>query len=173
MNRLRVSALALVAAASVTLAGCVTDDYGYGGGYVESSYGGYSGDPYYGWQDDFYYPGTGYYVYDRGGRRHSWNDTQRRHWEARRGNNARREGRPNWSGYRGTRPADQGQYGGRQRRNWNSEQNSGVDRAPRPQRQRSDRGGRNAPSAVPSQPQAQPQQQEQAPARLYLPPSTN
>lgn len=82
---------------ALTLGGCAYDDgYGYGGmsagagyyagdyygpaGYGGPGYGGYGG----GWYNDFYYPGTGYYVFDRGGRRHRWNDGQRSYWEARR-----------------------------------------------------------------------------------------
>jgi hypothetical protein len=86
------------ASAALALAGCVTDGYGYGG--VDVGYGGgygYSGSPYYGWYDDYYYPGTGYYVYDRGGARHRWSDGHRAYWEGRRGNNRPRD---NWSGFR-------------------------------------------------------------------------
>ncbi|MCI4590554.1 peptidase [Sphingobium sp. BYY-5] len=84
-------------AGALVLGGCAYDDgYGYGGVSVGSGYygGGYY-DPYYspgyypggyGWYDGFYYPGNGYYVYDRGGRRHRWNDGQRHYWEGRRGN---------------------------------------------------------------------------------------
>lgn len=109
-------------AGAVALGGCAYDDgYGYGGvsvgtgyyggGYYDnwgpSYYGaGYGGYPYYGWYDGFYYPGTGYYVYDRGGHRHRWNDGQRRYWEGRRdhwrgGEGNRWRGRDNWSGWRG------------------------------------------------------------------------
>lgn len=90
--------MALAATAFLGLSACSTyDGYGYGG----ASYGaslGYASSPYYGWYDDFYYPGTGYYVYDRVGRRHAWNDGQRHYWQGRRG-----QGRPrsNWNGYRG------------------------------------------------------------------------
>jgi hypothetical protein len=82
---------------AMLLGGCAYDDgYGYGGVNVGSGYyggGGYYdgyGGGYYqpgaygGWYNDFYYPGTGYYVYDRGGRRHRWNDGQRSYWEGRR-----------------------------------------------------------------------------------------
>lgn len=90
---------ALLAASALTLSGCMGDDYGYGGG-VSLGYGGgyYGGDPYWGWNDGYYYPGSGYYIYDRGGRRYSWNDNQRRYWEGRRGS---RPGRENWAGFRG------------------------------------------------------------------------
>jgi hypothetical protein len=62
--------------------GIYDDGYGYGqpgygiGGYGLNSFGS-------GWYNDFYYPGTGVYVIDRGGRRHRWNDEQRRHWQNR------------------------------------------------------------------------------------------
>ena len=106
--RIRTAALAL--AAGLSLSACVYDDgYGYGGvsvGYG-AGYGGYYDDyydPYYGgghyssgygygyprysgysglWYNNFYYPGTGYYVFDRGGRRYRWNDDQRRYFEGR------------------------------------------------------------------------------------------
>jgi hypothetical protein len=93
----RICAAILAASAGIGLSGCATDGYGYSGvslGYASS---GYYGDPYWGWYDDYYYPGTGYYIYDRGGHRHRWNDSQRRYWEGRRGN---RRAHANWSGYR-------------------------------------------------------------------------
>jgi len=105
--RLRIAALAAVAAAG--LAACTTpygysgvsvglgngyygSNYGYGYGYPGYAYGygaGYPGyglgyAPYWGWQDDFYYPGTGYYVYDVYRRPHRWTDAQRRYWTERR-----------------------------------------------------------------------------------------
>lgn len=96
---------ALIAASAVIgFTGCMGDDYGYGG--VSMGYGSGYSYPYYGWYDDFYYPGTGYYVYDRGGRRHTWNDGQRRYWEGRRGTRTNRELRENWRDYRGDRRAD-------------------------------------------------------------------
>lgn len=107
MKRRILAALAATAAA-LGLSGCVTDDYGYGRVGVGYGSGYYSG-PYYGWYDDFYYPGTGYYIYDRGGHRHRWNDSHRRYWQARRGNH---RGGANWSGY----PHRQ------QSRNWTPEQ---------------------------------------------------
>lgn len=113
----RVRAAALALAASCGLAACSYDDgYGYGGmsvgygsGYYGSYYddyydpyygGGYGYPSYYGWYGGYYYPGTGYYVYDRGGRRHRWDDRQRRHWEGRR-DHAQRDG--SWSRDRGDR----------------------------------------------------------------------
>src|ERR1700684_311808 len=50
--------------------------YGYG-------YAGYYGDPWWGLGGGFLYPGLGFYVYDRYGHRHRWNDAQRRYWEGR------------------------------------------------------------------------------------------
>ena len=119
-------------AGALALGGCAYDDgYGYGGVSVGTGYygGGYY-DPYYspgyygggyGWYNDYYYPGTGYYVYDRGGRRHRWSDSQRRYWEARR-NDRRddrwrdrdRDGRPGWRGNDG-RPDRDGRPGNWQR----------------------------------------------------------
>ncbi|WP_223262699.1 hypothetical protein [Sphingobium sp. SCG-1] len=77
---------------ALSLGGCAYDDgYGYGGvsvgtGYAGDYYpGGYYNPGYYGgWYNDYYYPGTGYYVFDRGGRRHRWDDRQRSYWEVRR-----------------------------------------------------------------------------------------
>jgi hypothetical protein len=119
-------------AGALALAGCAYDDgYGYGGVSVGSGYygGGYY-DPYYssgyypggyGWYDGFYYPGNGYYVYDRGGRRHRWNDGQRRYWEGRRAerrDDRWRGTRPDDGRWRGTRP-DDGRWRGQGRDgNW-------------------------------------------------------
>ncbi|MET0127251.1 MAG: peptidase, partial [Solirubrobacterales bacterium] len=100
----------LAAAASLGVAGCTGYDgygglsLGYGGGYYDGyGYGSGYGSPYYGWYDGFYYPGTGYYIYDNGGRRHRWSDGHRRYWEGRRGG---RDARANWSGYRRDRIED-------------------------------------------------------------------
>ena len=88
MARMTSALLALAAAAG--LAGGVYPGYGsvgvgYGtGGYYDDYYGYGYGAPYYGWYDGYYYPGAGYYVYDRGGHRHKWDDNHRRHWEGRR-----------------------------------------------------------------------------------------
>jgi hypothetical protein len=71
--------LALVGGAALAAAGCATDGYG-GYGYTDLSYGSD-----YGWYDDYYYPGSGYYVYERSGKRHRWSDSQRRHWQSRGG----------------------------------------------------------------------------------------
>src|SRR4051812_36488159 len=87
MPALRLRTIALALAGSAALAGCsaygggygLSSAYGYGGGYYDDYYGGgYYPSSYYGWYGNYYYPGTGYYVYDRGGRRHAWNDGQRR-----------------------------------------------------------------------------------------------
>jgi hypothetical protein len=134
--RVRATALALVA--SCSLAACAYDDgygyggmsVGYGGGYYGDYYddyydpyygGGYGYPSYYGWYGGYYYPGTGYYVYDRSGRRHRWSDNQRRHWEGRR-DSAQRDG--SWSRDRGDRTRD-GNWSGYDRNG------SASDRAPR------------------------------------------
>ena len=95
-------------AGAFALGGCAYDDgyYGgvsvgtgyYGGGYYDDYWGPgyYRPGLYSGWYDGFYYPGSGYYVYDRRGSRHRWNDGQRRYWEGRR--EARRGDGRNWSG---------------------------------------------------------------------------
>ncbi|MET0270415.1 MAG: peptidase, partial [Sphingomonas sp.] len=121
---------ALALASALALGGCYDDGYGYGGvstgyGYGSGLYGGpYAGGygnaigPGYGWYDGFYYPGNGYYIYDRGGSRHRWNDNQRRYWEGRRAglNDGRWNGRRNdgrWNGRPGDgRPGD-GRWNGR------------------------------------------------------------
>jgi hypothetical protein len=95
----------------LTLGGCYEDGYGYGG--VSAGYGypsGYGyGDSYdnygygYGWYDGFYYPGRGYYIYDRRGHRHQWDDHHRRYWEGRRDHAGTQDGRNhdgNWDGRR-------------------------------------------------------------------------
>ena len=124
MRRVLLSAGLLGALAG--LSGC-TAGYGFGGigyydgyddGYYEPYYGeSYYGPSYYGWYDGFYYPGTGYYVYDRQGSRHRWNQRHRHYWEARRG---RKQVRENWSAYR--RDGDHGREwrgnGDRDGRRW-------------------------------------------------------
>jgi len=89
---------ALALAAVFALGGCADyGRYGDGYGYSRVNYGNSAyARSYYGWYNNYYYPGTGYYVYDRRGSRHRWNDGQRRYWEARRD----RQARENWSGYR-------------------------------------------------------------------------
>ncbi|WP_022682507.1 hypothetical protein [Sphingobium bisphenolivorans] len=140
-------------AGALALGGCAYDDgyYGgvsvgsgyYGGGYYDDYYGpGYYGSGYYnpgyysGWYNGFYYPGSGYYVYDRGGRRHRWNDGQRRYWEGRRND----RDRPAWSG---TAPRQSwreraGNDNDRSRRSWSGRRGSdgsGGYVAPRPNTQ--------------------------------------
>lgn len=90
MTFVKTTAAAALIASSLALGGCVMDDgYGYGGvnvGYGSPGYydfGGYGYAPY-GWYDGYYYPGNGYWLYDRGGNRHRWNDGHRRYWEQRR-----------------------------------------------------------------------------------------
>jgi len=73
----------LAVASALALGACGYDD-GYGYGYSRVSVGyGYAAP--YGWYDGYYYPGSGYWLYDRGGYRHRWNDDQRRYWDGRRG----------------------------------------------------------------------------------------
>ena len=108
----RVALAGLLAAAGVSLSACVYDDYGYGGisagyggGYYDDYYPGYyPGYAGYGWYDGYYYPGNGYYVYDRGGRRHRWSDSQRRYWERHHQHGDNRPGRPDGGWHRPDRP---------------------------------------------------------------------
>jgi hypothetical protein len=125
MSLIRPRTAMLVLAAGLGLSACAYDggygygglSVGYGGGYCDpyyydcySGYGGYGGyggysDPWWGWYGDYYYPGIGIYVFDRSGRRHRWNDNDRRYWEGRRGHwgnrdwNDRRWER--WDNFRG------------------------------------------------------------------------
>ncbi|WP_336958000.1 peptidase [Sphingobium aquiterrae] len=136
MPRLPFTAAACGLLLSLGLGGCAYDDgYGYGG--VDVGYGSYYGPDYYGpggygyggyggWYDGFYYPGSGYYVYDRGGSRHRWNDRQRSYWQGRhrewRGD---RDGRPNDgvpgnNGWRG-RPGDGNHDRNSPRPGWNGQ----------------------------------------------------
>jgi hypothetical protein len=134
----------LIAAGAAGLAACADEGYGgygsmsvgYGpaGGYCDpyrgDCYGGYGygdyygGDPWYGWYGDYYYPGVGFYVYDRGGRRHRWSDNDRRHWEGRRGAYGNRNWNDqrwqNWNGYR--QQGNRGSWSG-QNRNWSGNRN--------------------------------------------------
>jgi hypothetical protein len=125
----------------LTLGGCYEDGYGYGGvsaGYGYPGYYGY-GDPYdsygYGWYDGFYYPGSGYYIYDRGGHRHRWDDHHRRYWEGRRDHAGNRDGQRrdgNWDGRR-----RDGSYAG-----------DAFRRAPDPQRMEGQRSWRGREGAA-------------------------
>lgn len=150
-------------ASAFALGGCAYDDYGYGGvsvgtgyyagnGYYDD-YGGYGPGGYGGWYNNFYYPGSGYYIYDRGGSRHRWDDGQRRYWESRRqarGNDGRGEGRPgNWNNGQGRPGNDRGQWRG-------NNQNGRPDRG---QWQGGRRGAQATPNAGNAVPQAQPQPQ--------------
>jgi hypothetical protein len=130
------AAVGLVGA--LTLGGCAYDDgyYGgvsvgtgyYGGGYYDDYWGsGYYRPGYYGgWYDGFYYPGSGYYVYDRGGHRHRWNDGQRRYWEGRRdtrrddGRRGAWNGGPSRPSWRERSDGD----GNRWNRNWGARPNA-------------------------------------------------
>lgn len=117
----RIIAALVAASAALGLSGCTTDGYGYGG--VSMGYGSpYYGDPYWGWYDDYYYPGTGYYIYDRRGTRHRWNDRQRAYWEGRRGH---RSGRSNWSGYRRDRNDGDARAWQQRREAWRARRDSG------------------------------------------------
>jgi hypothetical protein len=143
----RLRSILILAAAGLGLSACAYDGYGYGGfsagyggGYCDPYYydcysgygGGYAYDPWYGWYGDYYYPGIGFYVFDRSGRRHRWNDDHRRYWEGRRGRwqgrdwNDRRWER--WDNYRGDRDGRSGDRSGwrdrSQRQDWNENQGS-------------------------------------------------
>lgn len=112
---------AVATGALLTLGGCMygSDGY-YGDGYVNNS--GYSCDPYApfddyyacdsgygfanigyggGWYDDYYYPGYGVYIFDRGGRRHSMRDHDRRYWAERRAEYGGHHGRDRNNDWRG------------------------------------------------------------------------
>jgi hypothetical protein len=118
----RVLKIAALGALALGLSACVSDrGYGYSG--VSLGYGsGYYGPAGYGgWYDDYYYPGGGYYVYDRAGTRHRWNDRQRAYWENRRGDDRRAEWRDNRRGewrnrgdnnWRGDRDRDRDRWRG-------------------------------------------------------------
>ncbi|GMM94032.1 hypothetical protein [Qipengyuania sp. MTN3-11] len=96
---------ALMIAAAMGLGACSTSGYdNYYGSRVSVGYGAGSYAPYYGWYDDYYYPGTGYYVWDRRGYRHSWSDRQRNYWIARR--TGHRNIREQWRGYNYNRRGD-------------------------------------------------------------------
>lgn len=110
MALLKLGTAGMILAAGLALSSC---DGGYGynrvsvgyGSNWDPYYGGFSADPYWGWYGDYYYPGTGVYVFDRSNRRYRWNVNQRRYWSGRsqvwRG--ARRDMRPVWRDYGGTR----------------------------------------------------------------------
>ncbi|WP_133365970.1 hypothetical protein [Qipengyuania sediminis] len=143
MSPLRSIVITLVSASA--LAGCTTlgldagyydDDY-HNGGYYDR---GYESGSYYGWYGDYYYPGTGYYVYDRGGRRHAWNDWQRRFWEARRAAiRDRRDLRDNWSEFRRDRREDRRDYREERRENREDFRRGEIDRREYREERREDR----------------------------------
>lgn len=85
-SRFRGAVLALVAALGLGACSGYDRGYGYGGvsvGYASSGhYGDYYG-PSYGWYKGYYYPGSGFLVYDRGGKSYRWNGAQQRYWEGR------------------------------------------------------------------------------------------
>lgn len=100
-RRLRLAATLL--AGTLGLSACAYGD-GYGYGRASVGYGSRYCDPYwddcyasaydpwYGWYGNYYYPGTGFYVFDRWGRRYRWSEDYRRYWEGRR----QRWGDRNW-----------------------------------------------------------------------------
>lgn len=110
--------VAMIAGAAAMISACA--DYGSGGNYgtVGVGFAGYDGPagfgsdyygglgyPGYGYYNDFYYPGYGSYVFDRGGHRREWNESERQHW------GHVNDGHPN--GYRGLehgRVAQAGQF---------------------------------------------------------------
>lgn len=121
--RILYPALALAAVAGLTA--CSSSNYDrHGYGYSRVGVGVGYNSPYYGWYDGFYYPGSGYYIYDRGGSRHRWRDSDRRHWEGRRhdgdhdnwsGYPHRRDGRDGWNGNSGRHDSDRRGRGNRRR----------------------------------------------------------
>lgn len=123
-RQLRTAALAVCA--TLGLSAC-TDGYGYGGGVYSAGVGYYDGysdgygggwGPSYGWYDNYYYPGSGYYVFDRGGRRHTWNNRQRDYWRSRADTREdRREVRQNFRDYRQERRGDRSTYQAERRAN--------------------------------------------------------
>lgn len=120
MAALSPRALTAALAGLLALGGCSAYDDGYGYGGVSLGYGSGYYDPWYygryGWYDGFYYPGSGYFIYDRHGQRHRWNNHHRRYWESRRHN---QEGRHEW------RDRDHDRDGRAERpREWRGDRNS-------------------------------------------------
>ena len=159
---------AMSLAGAVALGGCAYDNGYYGGvsagsgyygggGYYDDYYGPGGYGPAYGWYGDYYYPGNGYYVFDRGGRRHRWNDNQRRYWEGRRGDRGDRVGRgergDHWRGslarpeegrlYRDGRRVRDGSWRGRDR-GATTANPPAVRREPRAERPRGSSDSRNS-----------------------------
>ena len=128
---------AMSLAGAFALGGCAYDDgyYGgmsvgsgyYAGGYYDDYWGpGYYSPGYYGgWYNGFYYPGSGFYVYDRRGYRHRWNDGQRRYWEGRRGQQGERWRDARGDHWRGSlaRPEQRGSWQGRR---WRDRDGAGA-----------------------------------------------
>ena len=146
--------------AALSVGGCAYDDgYGYGGMSVGTGYAGdyYGSGGYYdqgfngGWYNDFYYPGTGYYVIDRGGRRHRWNDNQRSYWEARRQQHRGREqaGRPDAQPGRGYNRRPDRATNGQAGRGFEGRRQWGRDGRSNPGANTPDRA--QAPQAVPAE----------------------
>lgn len=163
---------AMSLAGAVALGGCAYDDGYYGGvsagsgyygggGYYDDYYGPGGYGPAYGWYGDYYYPGNGYYVFDRGGRRHRWNDNQRRYWEGRRGDRGdqvdRGERGDHWRGslarpeegrlYRDGRRVRDGNWRGRDRGDATANPPA-VRREPRTERPRGSVGGSDGQSSA-------------------------
>ncbi len=132
---------------AMLLGGCAYDDYGYGGvgaGYYGGGYDSYYQPGYYGgWYNDYYYPGNGYYVYDRGGKRHRWNDGQRAYWEGRRNEwrGRDRDANNNWRNDRMQVPPQQ------RGRPWRGPRPDGVTDGGAQRQDRSWRGSRQDGSA--------------------------
>lgn len=127
---------------ALALGGCMSDGYGRAGvsvghghydryGYDYPYYSGYG----YGWYDGYYYPGSGYYVFDRHGKRHRWTARQRDYW-ANRGHDRK----PSYDRDRRDRDRDRNRWRDRDRDGprWTNDR----DRRPnytRPDRDRNDR----------------------------------
>lgn len=123
----------LVFASALALGGCYDDGYGYGYSRVSVGYGAVAP---YGWYDGYYYPGSGYWLYDRGGHRHRWNDDHRRYWDGRRAQSG------NWRGAT-TRPwRPDGTSGGWSGRQWRGQRDQATDGRTWRQRQPGANSGR-------------------------------
>ncbi|WBX83023.1 hypothetical protein [Sphingosinicella microcystinivorans] len=125
---------------ALALGGCMSDGYGRAGvsvghghydryGYDYPYYSGYG----YGWYDGYYYPGSGYYVFDRHGKRHRWTARQRDYW-ANRGHDRK----PSYD--RDRRDRDRNRWRDRDRDGprWNNDRDRRPNYA-RPDRDRNDR----------------------------------
>lgn len=78
-------------------------DCDYRGGFYNIGYGG-------GWYQDYWYPGYGFYIFDRGGKRHKMYDHHRRYWSGKRHEwyreHHRRDGYDGRKGHDGRRDRD-------------------------------------------------------------------